>query len=72
MWSGNISMPNAGVGHEHPAQPRHLSPLLADLRQRLYDIHGSRWGLPDIYAPDDYRASQALGKRLRAQNSCLK
>jgi hypothetical protein len=69
MSSDNISMPNAGVGHEHPAQPRHLAPLLAGLRPRFHDIHGSQWGLPDVYAPDDYKASQALGKKLRAQNS---
>ncbi len=43
--------------------------LLADLDQQLHDIRGMHQSLPDVYAPDDYSASQALGKRLRAQDS---
>jgi len=43
--------------------------LLADLHQQLHDIRGRQQELPDVYAPDDYSAAQALGKRLRAQNS---
>jgi hypothetical protein len=43
--------------------------LLADLRQHLHDIRGQQQNLPDVYAPQDYSATQALGKRLRTQNS---
>ena len=43
--------------------------LLADLDQQLPDIRGMHQSLPDVYAPDDYSASQALGKRLQAQDS---
>jgi hypothetical protein len=43
--------------------------LLVDLQQHLHDIRGQQQALPAIYAPEDYSASQALGKRLRAQNS---
>ena len=43
--------------------------LLADLQQHLPDIRGRQQDLPAIYAPEDYSAAQALGKRLRAQNS---
>jgi hypothetical protein len=43
--------------------------LLTDLQQHLHDIRAQQQDLPDVYAPDDYSASQALGKRLRAQNS---
>jgi len=43
--------------------------LLADLHQQLHDIRGMQPVLPDVYAPNDYSVSQALGKRLRAQHS---
>jgi len=43
--------------------------LLADLREQFHDIRGSQHERPDIYAADDYSASQALGKRLRGHNS---
>jgi RES domain len=43
--------------------------LLADLHQQLHYIRGRQQELPDVYALDDYSAAQALGKRLRAQNS---
>jgi hypothetical protein len=42
---------------------------LADLDAPLHDIRGLRASLPAIYATDDYGASQALGRRLRAENS---
>ncbi len=43
--------------------------LLADLHQQLHDLRGRQQALPDVYALDDYSAAQALGKRLRPQNS---
>jgi hypothetical protein len=43
--------------------------LLADLNQQLHDIRGMQQILTDVYALDDYSTSQALGKRLRTQNS---
>jgi hypothetical protein len=42
---------------------------LTDLDAQLHDIRGLRDALPAIYAANDYSASQALGKRLRDQNS---
>ncbi len=42
---------------------------VTDLDTHLHDIRGLRETLPTIYAADDYSASQALGRRLRAQNS---
>lgn len=42
---------------------------LTDLDAHLHDIRGLRETLPAIYAADDYSASQALGMRLRAQDS---
>ncbi len=42
---------------------------LADLDACLHDIRGLRETLPAIYAPDDYRVSQDLGRLLREQNS---
>lgn len=42
---------------------------LADVDQDLHDIRGMRETLPDVYATDNYYASQALGKRLREQRS---
>jgi hypothetical protein len=42
---------------------------LADLDAPLHDIRGMRETLSAVYAPDAYGASQALGRRLRAQNS---
>lgn len=43
--------------------------LLTDLDKELHDIRGMRTVIPEIYADNDYSASQALGKQLRAQNS---
>lgn len=43
--------------------------LLADLHQQRHDIRGRQQALPAVYAPDDYSATQALGKRLRAHHS---
>lgn len=43
--------------------------LLADLNQAFHDIRDMQQELPDVYAPDDYRAAQAMAKRLRAQAS---
>jgi RES domain len=54
------------------AQPRmelDMRVYLADLDAPLHDIRGLRETLPAIYAPDDYGASQALGRRLREQHS---
>jgi hypothetical protein len=42
---------------------------LADLDAHLHDIRGMRESLPAMHAPDDYSASQALGRRLREQHS---
>jgi hypothetical protein len=42
---------------------------LADLDAPLHDIRGLRATLPALYAPEDYSASQALGRRLREQRS---
>jgi hypothetical protein len=42
---------------------------LADLDAQLHDIRGLRATLPDVYALEDYRASQVLGRRLREQHS---
>jgi hypothetical protein len=52
-----------------PPMELDMQVLLTDLHQHLHDIRGRQQALPDIYASDDYSASQALGKRLRAQNS---
>jgi hypothetical protein len=41
---------------------------LADLGGELYDIRG-RTDLADVYAPDNYTASQALGRELKRINS---
>lgn len=43
--------------------------LLADLRGPFHDIRGRHGELPEVYAAISYSASQALGKRLRGQNS---
>lgn len=43
--------------------------LLADLNQQFHDIRGMRQIQADVYALDDYTVSQALGKRLREQDS---
>ncbi|ETW93020.1 MAG: hypothetical protein ETSY1_41080 [Candidatus Entotheonella factor] len=43
--------------------------LLVDLDQQLHDIREMGPSLPDVYAADNYSASQALGKRLRGQES---
>lgn len=41
---------------------------LADLDGELHDIRG-RSDLPDVYAPENYAASQALGRELKRINS---
>jgi hypothetical protein len=54
------------------AEPRmelDMRVYLADLDAPLHDIRGMREALPAVYAPEDYRASQALGRRLREQRS---
>jgi hypothetical protein len=43
--------------------------LRARLEAELHDLRGLRPALPEIYDPDDYSASQALGRRLRAAGS---
>ena len=43
--------------------------LVARLAGELHDLRGMRAELPDIYALDDYTASQALGRSLRAAGS---
>jgi hypothetical protein len=39
--------------------------LESDVDARLYDIRGLQQQLPDVYAPDDYTASQALAASVR-------
>jgi hypothetical protein len=41
----------------------------AAVRQPLHDLRGLRDTLAKVYAPDDYRASQAFGAALRERNS---
>ena len=43
--------------------------LLADLDQELIDIRGMRESLAEVYDPQSYHASQALGRQLRAENA---
>jgi hypothetical protein len=43
--------------------------LRARLDADLHDLRGMRNALRDIYDPDDYSASQALGRQLRAARS---
>ncbi|HET8656759.1 MAG TPA: RES family NAD+ phosphorylase [Longimicrobiaceae bacterium] len=43
--------------------------LRARLSAELHDVRGMRDSLPEIYHPDDYSASQALARRLRAAGS---
>lgn len=43
--------------------------LIADLNQELHTIQGKQGELPDIYHPDDYTASQALGETLKRAKS---
>lgn len=42
---------------------------LADMAGDLHDIRGRMAEMPDIYQADDYGASQALARRLRADGS---
>ena len=42
---------------------------LADVAAFFHDIRGQRGQLPDIYAPDSYGASQALGRKLKLSGS---
>jgi hypothetical protein len=44
--------------------------LRARLRGELHDLRGMREKAPEVYDRDDYGASQALGRRLRAMQSC--
>jgi hypothetical protein len=43
--------------------------LEAELDARLHDVRGQRERLPDVYARDDYRASQIFARRLHAAGS---
>jgi hypothetical protein len=43
--------------------------LRARLEAELHDLRGLTGAAPEIYRPDDYSASQALGRRLRAMSS---
>jgi hypothetical protein len=43
--------------------------LRARLQADLHDLRGVAGEAPELYHPDDYSASQALGRRLRAMNS---
>ncbi len=43
--------------------------LVARLAGDLHDLRGLRAEWPDVYAPDDYAASQALSRALRAAES---
>lgn len=51
--------------------PMHLDMrvLEAELDARLHDLRGMRLRRPEIYATDDYGASQALARTLRAEGS---
>ncbi|HEX6938114.1 MAG TPA: RES family NAD+ phosphorylase [Longimicrobiales bacterium] len=51
--------------------PMHLDMRLleADLAGELHDLRGMAATLPEVYDPDDYRASQALARDLRRQGS---
>ena len=54
--------------HEPPIEVD-LRCYRAKLRQPLHDIRGAREALAEVYARDDYRASQAFGAALRALGS---
>ena len=54
---------------DQPPMELDMRVYLTDLDAQLHDIRGLRDALPAIYAADDYSASQALGRRLRDQNS---
>ena len=54
---------------DQPPMELDMRVYLTDLDAHLHDIRGLRDALPAIYAADDYSASQALGRRLRDQNS---
>ena len=41
----------------------------ADVSARFHDLHGQRQRMKDIYDPDSYVASQALGRKLRLADS---
>ncbi len=43
--------------------------LRARLRGRLHDVRGLERAHPELYHPEDYRASQALGRALHAASS---
>jgi len=42
---------------------------LADMAADLHDIRGRQAEMAEVYAPDDYGASQALARRVRAEGS---
>jgi hypothetical protein len=42
---------------------------LADMAADLHDIRGRQAEMAEVYAPEDYGASQALARRLRAEGS---
>jgi hypothetical protein len=46
-----------------------LRTYVARIGGRLHDIRGAQRQFADAYAKDDYAASQALGRRLRAEGS---
>jgi len=50
-----------------PACDLDMRVLVAGIDAELHDIRRSR--LPDVYDPDDYRASQAFGRGLRERGS---
>ena len=54
---------------DQPPMELDMRVYLTDLDAQLHDIRGLRDALPAIYAAADYSASQALGRRLRDQNS---
>jgi len=54
---------------DQPPMELDMRVYLTDLDAQLHDIRGLRNALPAIYAANDYSASQALGRRLRDQNS---
>jgi hypothetical protein len=48
-----------------------LRTISAKLDGELHDIRGLGKELPDVYSPDNYNASQKLGKRLRNEENSL-
>jgi hypothetical protein len=54
---------------QEPPMELDMRVLLADLDQELADIRGMRESLVEVYDPQSYHASQALGRQLRAENA---